>query len=126
MSIFLWMIIGIVTASLARKLMPGPAAGGISIAILIGVVGAIVGGLVGTIFSGNTWGPFNVFTVITAVDGALYPLFLYRCIAMRSRSPFRPRRESTNLSSLAPISAVRLSGRASVVPSTAVPVGAND
>ena len=126
MNIFLWIVIGLVTGSMARKLMPGPAAGGISIAILIGVVGAIVGGLVGTIFSGNTWGPFNLFTVLTAVDGALYPLFLYRCIAMRSRSPFRLPRESTNLSSPAPLSAVRLSGRASVVPGIAFPVGGND
>jgi hypothetical protein len=51
---------------------------------------------------------------------------VYRCIAMRSRSPFRPRRESTNLSSSPPVSAVRLSGRPSVVPGIAVPVGAND
>ena len=50
MNILLWIVVGLATGSIARKLMPGPAAGGISIAILIGVVGAIVGGIVGTIF----------------------------------------------------------------------------
>jgi len=116
MNIFLWIVVGLITGSMARKLMPGPAAGGIPVAILIGLIGAMVGGLVGTIFFGNTRDPFRLFAVFTAIDGALYPLFLYRCIAMRSHSPFRPARESTDLSSPAPLPAVRLSGRPSVVP----------
>ena len=45
MNILLWIVAGVVTGSMARKLMPGPAAGGISIAILIGLIGAVVGGL---------------------------------------------------------------------------------
>ena len=95
MNIFLWIVVGLVTGSMARKLMPGPAAGGISVAILIGLMGAMVGGLVGTIFLRDTGDPSNYFSVLTAVNGALYPLFLYRCFAMRSRSPFRLPNEST-------------------------------
>jgi uncharacterized membrane protein YeaQ/YmgE (transglycosylase-associated protein family) len=126
MNIFLWIVVGLVTGSMARKLMPGPAAGGISVAILIGLMGATVGGLVGIIFLRNTGDPSNHLSVLTAVNGALYPLFLYRCFAMRSRTPLRPSRESTKVSAPAPKSAVRSSGRPSVVPGIALPVGAND
>ena len=86
MNILLWIVVGLVAGSMARKLMPGPAAGGILVAIVIGLMGAIVGGLVGTIVFGEAGAPSNHFSVLTAINGALYPLFLYRCFAMRSRS----------------------------------------
>ena len=119
MNIFLWVVVGLGTGSMARKLMPGPAAGGISVAILIGLIGAMVGGLGGTIFLRNTGDPANHFSVLTAVNGTLYLLFLYRCFAMRSRRPFRLPSESTDLSSPAPLSAVRLPIRPSDVPGVA-------
>jgi uncharacterized membrane protein YeaQ/YmgE (transglycosylase-associated protein family) len=126
MNVFLWIVVGLITGSMARKLMPGPAAGGISVAILIGLIGAMVGGLVGTIFFGSAGDPSKLSSVLMATNGALYPLFLYRCFAMRSRSPIRLPNESTNLSSPAPASTVPLSRGPNVVPGIAVPVGAND
>ena len=39
MEIISWIVMGLVTGSMARVAMPGPAAGGMSIAILIGLVG---------------------------------------------------------------------------------------
>lgn len=117
-NILLWIVVGLVTGSMARKLMPGPAAGGIFVAILIGLTGAVIGGVVGTIFLRNTENSSNHLSVLMAVNGALYPLFLYRCIAMRSRTPFRLSKESTKVSSPAPKSAVR-SGRPSNVTSVA-------
>ena len=41
MGIASWVLIGLLTGSIARVAMPGPAAGGMSVAILIGVIGAI-------------------------------------------------------------------------------------
>jgi uncharacterized membrane protein YeaQ/YmgE (transglycosylase-associated protein family) len=119
MNIFLWVVVGLVTGSTTRKLMPGPAAGGISVAILIGLMGAMVGGLVGTIFLRDAG--TNHISVLTAANGALYPLFLYRCFAMRSGSPIQLPSELTVVPSLALLSAIRLPIRPSDVPGVASP-----
>jgi uncharacterized membrane protein YeaQ/YmgE (transglycosylase-associated protein family) len=78
-----WIIVGLVAGSIARLAMPGPAAGGMPVAILIGLVGAFIGGVVGTTISPDTVTPVNRFSVLIAVDGAMFLLFIYRCVAMR-------------------------------------------
>jgi uncharacterized membrane protein YeaQ/YmgE (transglycosylase-associated protein family) len=78
-----WIIVGLFTGSIARLAMPGPAAGGMPVAILIGLVGALIGGLLGTTISPDVAAPFNPYATSMAAIGAMIPLFLYRCIAMR-------------------------------------------
>jgi uncharacterized membrane protein YeaQ/YmgE (transglycosylase-associated protein family) len=62
--------------------MPGPAAGGMPVAILIGVIGALIGGIAGATVAENGTVPFNI-SALTAAAGAMYPLFSYRCFALR-------------------------------------------
>ncbi len=83
MGIAFWVLIGLLTGSIARVAMPGPAAGGMSIAILIGVIGALIGGIVGTIFAPDVLAPLNLYACFIAVNGAMILLFLYRCFANR-------------------------------------------
>jgi uncharacterized membrane protein YeaQ/YmgE (transglycosylase-associated protein family) len=83
MEIMSWLIMGLVTGSMARVAMPGPAAGGMPVAILIGLVGALIGGILGMSISSDTLVAFDLFALATAVIGALVLLFVYRCIAMR-------------------------------------------
>lgn len=83
MDIAAWIIVGLVTGSLARLAMPGPAAGGMPVAILIGLVGAFVGGVLGTTISPDAADPFNFYATSMAAIGAMILLFLYRCVAMR-------------------------------------------
>ena len=64
MGIASWVLIGLLTGSIARVAMPGPAAGGMSVAILIGVIGALIGGIVGTIFSPDALAPFNLYACV--------------------------------------------------------------
>jgi uncharacterized membrane protein YeaQ/YmgE (transglycosylase-associated protein family) len=78
-----WIIVGLVTGSMARITMPGPAAGGIKVAILIGLIGAFIGGIIGTTFFLEASAPAHLRAVLCAVIGALYLLFGYRCIALR-------------------------------------------
>ena len=68
MEIASWIFIGLFTGSIARVAMPGPAAGGMSVAILIGVIGALIGGIVGTIFSPDVLAPFNLYACFIAVN----------------------------------------------------------
>jgi uncharacterized membrane protein YeaQ/YmgE (transglycosylase-associated protein family) len=69
--------------------MPGPAAGGIRVAALIGLLGAVIGGFLGTTFLVATSAPFDLKSLLMAANGAIYPLFVYRCIALRFYDPIR-------------------------------------
>lgn len=83
MEIASWIIVGLVTGSIARVAMPGPAAGGMSVAILIGLIGALTGGILGTAFAVGGLVPFDFYALGMAAIGAMILLFPYRCIAMR-------------------------------------------
>jgi uncharacterized membrane protein YeaQ/YmgE (transglycosylase-associated protein family) len=89
MEILSWIIVGLVTGSLARVAMPGPAAGGMLIAILIGLLGALTGGFLATTFLEKLSAPINFTSLMMAMTGAIYPLFIYRCLALRLREPIR-------------------------------------
>jgi uncharacterized membrane protein YeaQ/YmgE (transglycosylase-associated protein family) len=78
-----WIFIGVVFGLVAKLAMPGPAAGGMKLALLIGILGAFTGGLLGTTFSPDGLADVNLYAVGMAAVGAMYPLFVYRCIAMR-------------------------------------------
>jgi uncharacterized membrane protein YeaQ/YmgE (transglycosylase-associated protein family) len=84
MEMLSWLVIGVVTGSLARAVMPGPPGGGMRVAILIGLIGAFVGGFLGVIFPMDQLLSFNFYACGLALIGSLYLLFAYRCIAMRS------------------------------------------
>jgi uncharacterized membrane protein YeaQ/YmgE (transglycosylase-associated protein family) len=78
-----WIIVGLVTGSMARLAMPGPAAGGMPVAILIGLAGAFIGGLLGATISPDAADSLNLYASFMAGIGAMILLFIYRCVAMR-------------------------------------------
>jgi uncharacterized membrane protein YeaQ/YmgE (transglycosylase-associated protein family) len=94
MEIASWLIVGLAAGSMARVAMPGPAAGGMPVAILIGLVGALIGGSLGTTISPDTLAPYHLYAVATAAIGALVLLFVYRCVAMRFNDPTPVRKDS--------------------------------
>lgn len=83
MSILVWIVVGAIAGSLARTIMPGPAAGGMYVAALIGILGAFVGGSIGTVFPADQPTQYS-FALLTATTGAMYFLFAYRCFAQRT------------------------------------------
>ncbi len=83
MGIASWIVMGLVTGSMARVAMPGPDAGGMPVAILIGLVGAFIGGLLGTTISPDAAASINLYASFMAAIGAMILLFIYRCVAMR-------------------------------------------
>ena len=83
MNIASWIIVAMAAGSMARIAMPGPAAGGMPVAILIGLVGAFIGGLLGTTVSPDAAASVNLYATVTAAIGSMILLFLYRCVAMR-------------------------------------------
>jgi uncharacterized membrane protein YeaQ/YmgE (transglycosylase-associated protein family) len=84
MGILLWIVFGILAGLVARLIMPGPAAGGIIVAILVGVSGALLGG-VGDSAMDGVWSPqADARSLLMAGIGAIVLLFCYRTYAMRS------------------------------------------
>lgn len=88
MAIIGWIIVGLVAGVLARLIMPGKQGGGWLSAILLGVVGALLGGLLFGLFGGKGMGavmsdPWSLGSLAIAVIGALVFSFVWRLVAKR-------------------------------------------
>lgn len=83
MGILLWIAFGIVAGSMARRVMPGPSAGGLAVAIPIGVVGAIVGGGIGLLL-GPSGAAVDMRSLFLAIAVSLGGLLCYRSYALRA------------------------------------------
>jgi uncharacterized membrane protein YeaQ/YmgE (transglycosylase-associated protein family) len=83
MEIFLGILFGLITGTLARTIMPGPRFGGLPVGAALGMAGALAGVAIGA--ATTTWNHtgFDVHTFLMAVFGAVALLFCYRCYAMR-------------------------------------------
>ncbi|GAA3074827.1 MULTISPECIES: GlsB/YeaQ/YmgE family stress response membrane protein [Actinomycetes] len=76
MTIIGWIVVGLIAGALARLILPGKQGGGWLSAMLLGVVGAIVGGLLFGLFGGKGVGdvlsdPWSWGSLGIAVIGAL-------------------------------------------------------
>ncbi|HLV61046.1 MAG TPA: GlsB/YeaQ/YmgE family stress response membrane protein [Fredinandcohnia sp.] len=87
MSIFVWIIIGLLAGLIARAIMPGEQPGGVIVTILLGIGGAFLGGWLGSAIVGKGLTGFSFWSLLLAVVGALILLFAYQMItgAMRRR-----------------------------------------
>ena len=83
MGILLWIVFGILAGSVARLVMPGPSAGGMAVAVSLGIAGAVAGGIVGTLLGGTPM-DFDFRSLLLAIIGSLGVLFSYRSYAMRA------------------------------------------
>ena len=79
MGILSWIIFGLIAGILAKWIMPGKDGGGFFMTILLGIVGAVVGGWISTLFGFKVDG-FNFGSFVVAVIGAIVVLFIYRKI----------------------------------------------
>jgi uncharacterized membrane protein YeaQ/YmgE (transglycosylase-associated protein family) len=82
MGILAWIVIGLIAGALGKLIMPGDDPGGIIVATLIGMVGAVVGGFVMYSILGFNQGSF-IWSIIVATIGAIILLAIYRLIVGR-------------------------------------------
>ena len=87
-SLLIWLILGFLAGFLAKAIMPGPDGGGIILTTILGIVGAVVGGFIGTLFGFEMVSSFDNIggslpTFIFAVIGAIAVLAIYRLIVGR-------------------------------------------
>lgn len=76
MSIFAWIILGLIAGALAKLIMPGNQSNNWLLTIVLGVAGAILGGFVSTLLG---WGGINGFTlqsIFLSICGSLLLLWI--------------------------------------------------
>ncbi len=80
MSIIGWMIFGLIAGTVANAIDPRPSSGGIVGAIVLGIVGAMIGGFLANVFLGLDVTGFNLTSFVVAVAGSLLLLFVGRAL----------------------------------------------
>jgi len=80
MGILSWILFGLIAGALAKWIMPGEDPGGCVMTMVIGVVGAVIGGWIATMFGMGGIDGFNLGSMLVAVLGAVLLLWIYRLV----------------------------------------------
>ncbi|EAP9506277.1 GlsB/YeaQ/YmgE family stress response membrane protein [Salmonella enterica] len=81
MGIIAWIIFGLIAGVIAKLLMPGRDGGGFILTCILGIVGAVVGGWLATMFGiGGSISGFNLNSFLVAVVGAIVVLVIFRLL----------------------------------------------
>ena len=80
MNIVSWLLFGLIVGIVANAIDPKPEHGGIFGAILLGVVGSLVGGVLADLFFGIGISGFDFTSFIIAVAVSLVLLFIGRAL----------------------------------------------
>lgn len=83
MSIIGWIVLGLISGFIASKIV-NKRGEGFLLDIVLGIVGAIVGGFVFTLFGAAGVTGFNLYSMLVAVVGAVIILWLYHALFARS------------------------------------------
>lgn len=79
--LFFWILIGLVTGTVAKLVFPAREPGGFILALLLGIAGALAGGFLALQFSRGV--PSVDTSVLSAGAGAIACLLLYRIVIIR-------------------------------------------
>ncbi|EDQ2463704.1 GlsB/YeaQ/YmgE family stress response membrane protein [Salmonella enterica subsp. enterica] len=81
MGIIAWIVFGLIAGVIAKLLMPGRDGGGFILTCILGIVGAVVGGWLATMFGiGGCISGFNLHSFLVAVVGAIVVLVIFRLL----------------------------------------------
>ncbi len=80
MGILSWILFGLIAGALAKWIMPGEDPGGCVMTMVIGIVGAVIGGWIATMFGMGGIDGFNIGSLLVAVLGAVLLLWVYRLV----------------------------------------------
>jgi len=79
MSWLAWIILGLVAGFIGSKIV-NKKGEGIFLDIILGIVGAIVGGYIFSLFGSSGVTGFNLYSLIVAVIGAIVVLVIYHAV----------------------------------------------
>ncbi len=84
MSIIAWLILGLVAGFIASKVV-NKSGEGLIVDLVLGIVGAVVGGYLFTLFGAAPVTGLNLYSILVAVVGAVVVLVIYHAIVGRRR-----------------------------------------
>ena len=84
MSIISWILLGLVAGFIGSKIVNSEGQG-LWLDIVLGIVGAVVGGFLFSIFGATGITGFNIYSLIVAIIGSVVVLWLYHQLAGRRR-----------------------------------------
>lgn len=84
MSLFAWIILGLVAGFIASKIVSGTGQG-VVMDIVIGIVGAVVGGWLFNTFGMAGVAGFNLYSLLVAVVGAALLLVVFHAFSRAGR-----------------------------------------
>lgn len=76
-------VVGLIAGAIAKAILPGKAAMGWLLSLILGVVGALVGGWIGSIIGASGGGFFSLWTWILAILGCVIVFAIYGAITGR-------------------------------------------
>jgi len=79
MSIFAWIVLGLIAGFIGSKLV-NKSGEGVILDIVLGIVGAVVGGWVFTMFGAHGVSGVNLYSLFVAVIGAVLILVVYHAV----------------------------------------------
>jgi len=82
MSILGWILLGLIAGFLGSKIVNNSGQG-MLLDIVLGIVGAIVGGFLFSLFGATGITGFNIYSLIVAVIGSVVVLWLYHALTGR-------------------------------------------
>lgn len=85
MSIIAWLVLGLIAGFIASQIVNRNGEG-LILDIVLGVVGAVVGGYLFTLFGAAPVTGFNLYSMLVAVVGAVVVLALYHLITGNRRA----------------------------------------
>ncbi len=86
MGIIGWILLGLIAGAIAKAILPGTHGGGWIATLILGVVGALLGGFLGTLFFGvGLQNFFSLTTWLLAIGGSILVLLIYGLATRGSR-----------------------------------------
>ncbi len=82
MSIIIWLVLGLIAGFIASKIV-NKSGEGLLLDIVLGIVGAVVGGFLFSLFGAAPVTGFNIYSIFVAVVGAIVVLVIYHAITGR-------------------------------------------
>jgi len=79
MGIIAWVVLGLIAGFIASKIVNHTGSG----IIVLGVVGALVGGFVFSLFGAVGVTGFNIYSMLVAIVGAVVVLWIYHALVGR-------------------------------------------
>jgi uncharacterized membrane protein YeaQ/YmgE (transglycosylase-associated protein family) len=83
MSFLAWIILGLIAGFIGSKIV-NKQGEGILLDIILGIVGAIVGGFVFSLFGAHGVTGVNLYSLLVAVIGAVVVLWIYHAVVRRT------------------------------------------